>query len=370
MSASPRENNLMASTAENASSAALDVWEPLYQRLRLASIEGIRFHGLSLVAARMFREHGDEVPQPLLADERLAMASVLSAVPVLRRVRESCDEPLVLMKGPEVAFHYLDGARSFWDLDILTTDARRVHRQLTENGFTEVGDPELYYGIHHLRPLQWESLPIAVEIHSRPKWPEPLRHPSAVEILRRAVPSSTQVEGIFAPAPADHVLLVAAHAWAHEPLHRVRDLVDVLALRSPIAGDEIEEGARRWQILRLWRATEAAAGAIVGSRRTPASLGTWARHLPDLRERTVLENHLQKWMSSWWSLPPTAALAASSSALWGDLRSVPEEDWYEKLSRSAQALRNARIPLSRHHERLGEAARRGQRRNPPDPDER
>ena len=96
-------------------------------------------------------------------------------------------------------------------------------------GFVEVGEAGRYEDIHHLRALWWPGLPLVVEIHDRPKWPDGLTGPSTEELLAAAVPARLGVDGIGALPPAEHALLLAAHAWAHEPLGRLGQLVDVAA---------------------------------------------------------------------------------------------------------------------------------------------
>jgi hypothetical protein len=58
----------------------------------------------------MLRRRGDTVPKPLVLEERAASLTMLTAVPLMERVRASCDGPLVLVKGPEVARVYPENA--------------------------------------------------------------------------------------------------------------------------------------------------------------------------------------------------------------------------------------------------------------------
>ncbi len=112
-------------------------------------------------------------------------------------------------------------------------------------GFVEEDDPEgIWVGIHHLPRLGWPGTTLAVEIHSEPKWPDGLRPPHNEELFEAAVPSEVGVADVLAPLPAHHALLLAAHAWAHQPLGRARDLVDVGALRAEADGAELERLAR------------------------------------------------------------------------------------------------------------------------------
>ena len=171
---------------------------------------------------------------------------------LLERIRTATEGPLLLVKGPEVARLYPDPAlRSFRDLDILVPDAPATQRQLLAAGFQETGDPRLYEQIHHLRPLFWPGLPLLVEVHSSPKWIASLDPPPAAELIRTAARSQAGPPGVLAPSPAQHALLLAAHAWAHRPLSRLRDLIDIAvvaarsrASRDPGAGEVVGVAAR------------------------------------------------------------------------------------------------------------------------------
>ena len=262
------------------------------------------------------------------------------------------------MKGPEVAARYPGTARSFGDVDLLVANARDTHLQLREAGFVEVGDPVKFEGIHHLRPLVWPTLPLPVEIHSRPKWPGRLPPPPVEEIVETAVPSALGVPGVLAPCAARHALLIAGHAWAHEPLNRLRDFVDVSATAAEAEPTEIEHIAAAWQALRLWRTTRSVVDALLGQGATPVSLRSWARHLPKVRERTVFESHLQRWLADFWALPLGSALGSGGAAVLSDLLPARGESWRVKIERSMHAVHDARWPLSHHDRVVGEMGER------------
>jgi len=357
-----------ATVAERNSS----LWKALEKRFDAASEEGVLAHRLAPLAAVTLRRMGRAVPASWLAEEREAAVRMLAVRPVLQAVRANCDGPVVLMKGPEVARRYPESARLFGDLDLLVPNARLTHEQLRGGDFVEVGDPELYYRLHHLRPLAWQGLPLAVEIHSTAKWPDRLHRPAgmAAELIEAAAPSTLGIDGILAPDPARHAVLLAAHAWAHEPLRTLRDLVDIAALAAEAEQAEVERLVRAWRIESLWGTTEAAAAALFEEGLPPLALRLWARHLPAVRERTVLEGHLQGWVSGFWALPPREAVAQSLSSLRKDLLRAPEEGWKAKLARTRIALRHAGMPRSSHGLELGDEATRGRGRNPPDEEDR
>jgi hypothetical protein len=270
-------------------------------------------------------------------------------------VREAYDGPVVVLKGPEVAARYPDAAlRAYGDVDLLVPDAGGTHRTLLHAGFQLVGDPELYVDIHHLRPLLAPDLPVAIEIHSRPKWLEPLTPPAVDEVFATAVPSATGVERMLTMPPEQHAVLLAVHSWAHEPLRRVRDVVDIAAMVEGADRDEMGRVARRWRVERLWRTTIAAVDSVLGDRPTPWALRLWAQNLARARERTVFENHLQRWLSDFWAMPVASAAARVPRTFLDEIRPGEGETWKAKASRSALAVRHAARPRSRHDRELDE----------------
>lgn len=352
-----------------ANQRTVELWEAIGRVLDASTVAGIRWHGLGPLFARRLRHQDRPVPEALGSDYWASSFAMLMCRPLLQRVRESCDGPLVLMKGPEVARLYPDAARGFSDIDLLVPDAAATHRQLKEAGFVEVGEPELFWGIHHLQPLQWPSLPLALEIHTRPKWVEGLAQPEPAAMIEDAVPSGLDVEGVSALNPIHHTLAVAMHHWAHVPLASCRDMVDLLALSAESSEAELEQAATSWGIRRLWLTSYGAAKGVFGLEEPTVPVRIWARHLRAVRERSVFENHLQAWLSPYWSLSPAEALRYSGKALLKDVRPAFDEGWREKGARFVKAVRRARAPLSVHEAELGDAARRGQGRNPPPAEE-
>ena len=182
---------------------------------------------------------------------------------------------------------------------------------------------------------------------------------AATELIEAAVPSQPGRRGVLAPSPAHHALLLAAHAWAHRPLSRLRDLIDIAVVAGRgRARHEIRRLARSWGIQRVWATTARAIERVLGDGRRPPPLAIWARHLDAAREQTVLESHVQNWLCALWVLPGGRAIAAAAGAVGADL--VPEDDegWPAKLARTRVALANAFVRKSKHDEAL-DAARGG-----------
>jgi hypothetical protein len=282
---------------------------------RAPRLSDLRAHGLHLLAARRRRALGQPIPDELATERRVNAVQALAVPPLLERVRGACEGPLVVMKGPEVASHYAEpSTRPFRDLDLLAPDAAAVQRALLDAGFRPAGEPELYVDIHHLRPLYWPGLPLVIEVHQRPKWPAGLPVPPTAALVEAAVPSATGVDGVLGLAPAQHVLAVAAHSWAHVPLSTLLHLVDVAALLEHADGREVALLARRWGMERMWRATLTGRDWALYGRRPRSPMRYWAGNVAAVRERTVIESHLARCTAAFWALPPRQAAAAAGAA--------------------------------------------------------
>jgi hypothetical protein len=334
------------------------LWEGVNRLVdRAPHLADLRSHRLELVAARRWRELGRPVPSELVEEERLAAVVVLTTPILLERARAAYDGTVLLMKGPEVAARYPDPAlRPFKDLDLLVDDAEAAQSAFLAAGFQAVGDPALYEDIHHLRPLAFPGLPLTIELHSRPKWIEGLTPPAPRELFAVATKHPTGVEGVLVLPATHHALVLAAHSWGHEPLRRLRDLVDVAAVAQGLDRNMLRRLAAAWEMERAWTTTVGAADALFLGGSTPWAVRVWARNLEKARERTVFENHLARWLSNFWALPAPDAVRSIGSTFGREIRPAPGESWSAKLSRSAQAVRNAALRRSEHDKSL---ARRG-----------
>ena len=176
--------------------------------------------------------------------------------------------------------------RPYHDLDLLVRDSSVAQKRLLAAGFEEVGDPSIFVDIHHERPLWLPGFPpLVIELHSLPKWVEGLRPPGFQELLADAVPSATGVQGMLAPSPAPHAVLLAVHSWAHVPMGRLGDIVDIAAVSHDVPRQELERVARSWQVERLWRTTVAALDSVVFGRKRSSAQLLWAWNLDQVRER-------------------------------------------------------------------------------------
>lgn len=340
--------------------------DPVFRRLHelldnAPSLHDIEQHRLLLVAARRRRELGLEVPPRMVAAERMAAAGTMAAPVLTAKVRRALDGPMLIMKGAEVAHHYPDPAlRSYGDLDLVVPDAERSQRQLLDAGFELCGEAWVYEGIHHLRPLRAPGLPLLVELHHEPKWIDRLEPPSVHELLELGVPAPHLCDGVLVLPPAPHALVMAAHTWGHYPLTPLRDLFDIAIVARRADPEEIERLAEAWGLARVWRTTSRATDFLFGDGPRPGSMRIWARHLADVRERTVLESHLQRWLAGLWALPSQQALSSFSAAVASDLRREGDERWSAKLERTRRALGAAFARKSHHDSALSAPSDGGQ----------
>jgi Uncharacterised nucleotidyltransferase len=305
-------------------------------------------HRLHLVGARRARALGVPVAGEVADAERLATLQALALAPLLTRARAAYDGRLMVMKGPEVAARYRDpSTRAYKDVDLLAEDAPAAQRALLAAGFVEIDDPDLYRDIHHLRPLIWPGLPLPIELHAEPKWLPSAAPPAAAELFAAARPGTGALAGYLRPAPAHHAVLLAAHGWAHQPLRRAGDLLDVAVLAEEAAPGEVAAVARSWGCERLWRTAERAADSLFAGDRRPVSLRVWGRHLVRVRERTVFETHLTRWLDPLWTAPERRLRAAGRAAA-EDLRPAFGEGWSSKLERAWRAARGAAMQKSEY----------------------
>jgi hypothetical protein len=327
------------------------IWRAVDELLDRAPTAGdLRAHRLHLLSARRLRLQGRPVSDELVAEERLAAAITLAGEITLERARAAYDGTLVLIKGLEAAQRYPSPTlRPFRDVDLLVDRPEEAQRALIAAGFRPVGPGDPFYeSKQHLRPLRLPELPVLVEVHRRPVWVSWATPPSTAELLSEAVDSATGIPGVLALSPAHHALVLAAHSWAGTQFRRILDLIDttvVAAESDPVA---LWEAACRWQVDGVWRATSAAADAVLFGGQAPWHVRLWAGDLGAMRDRTVLRDHVVRLLSPFSVLPPQRAFGVAGEAVARGLRPAPGETWGIKAGRAGRALRNAFERISVH----------------------
>ncbi|HEU0114956.1 MAG TPA: nucleotidyltransferase family protein [Thermomicrobiales bacterium] len=311
-------------------------------------------HGLQLLAARRWRQIGRPVPPLLLAEERAAAMAALVAPTILARIRASVDGPIILLKGAEVAARYPDPAlRPSGDIDVLVQNAAQAERALRAAGCEPAEGERTAGRPQHRPPLRWPSSPLPIELHHALPGPSWIRAPRFDQLAKTAEPAAVGVDGILALPPAQHALVLAAHAWRHYgPSPRYRDLIDVALLAEEADAAEIAALAQAWGLRRVWTTTRRMVTALSAGT-TPPSLIP-ARQTPlglSLRERTVADVHLRRWLGTLWAPTAGAVPRALVTMVGQDLRPWPGESWPTKLGRLSRAGRDALLPVSAHRQR-------------------
>jgi Uncharacterised nucleotidyltransferase len=332
------------------------LWNAVDRTIDGATVSGLLANKLGPLGANRLRRLGRPVPLALQYEERAASVNMLTAAPLLQRIRSSCDGPLLIFKGPEVARLYPSAARRFGDIDLLVSDAQETQRLLLDAGFVASPDPDHaeIEGHHHLQPLKWPSIPLRIEVHSRPNWPPELAPPNVSEIFAASRPTQLGIEGVSAPRPDHHALILAAHAWRDVALDTLRDLIDIAAVSDGLDRNELDAAARRWGIGRIWQQTQRTIDALFFDGRRTFPLRTWARHIVEVRERTVFETHLERHASGFAYLPPRAAVARLGKVVVEEVRPSPGETWRDKLQRSRTAAAHASLPATTRERGIGQ----------------
>lgn len=347
--------------SSDATQSASALWAGVDRLIdRSPSLADLRAHGLHLLAARRWRRLRLRIPDELAAEEMQAADILAMSRKALAAAREAYEGPLMVFKGPEAAQDYpRPYVRPFGDIDLFAADAEDAHRALVNSGFVPA-DPnaEYYDGLHHMQPLYLPEAPIVIEIHRRPNWFDWGDPPTVQELFAAAIPSRCGVPGLRAPGFAHHTLLLAGHAWAELPFRRALDLIDVAAAAENSGPREAGLLAQRWGMERMWRITSRAIESLLFDRPAPVSLRIWARNLEEVRDRTVLETHLRRWMSPWWVLPPHRAFAASGRAMAVTLLPSPTDTWDTKAARIRMAIRDRTLSSAAHANRIGPEAHR------------
>ena len=290
-------------------------------------------------------------------EELRAVHNVAGERAVLSAAREAYDGQMLLLKGPEVAACYPDPAlRPSKDLDILVDDAEEAQRALLAAGFEPGGlyGDDYYVGLHHLRPLRIPGQPTPwVEVHRRPSWVKFVDPPATRDLLAAATEGATGVPGVLALPAGHHALALAAHSWSERPMRRLLDLIDIAAVTTRAERAEVHALASRWGLSRLWTTMAAAVDATLFGHGDPWFLRTWARHMQEVRDPAIWENHIGRWMSPFWALPPHRAFVGTATAFRNDITRAPTETWGNKLGRVREAAANPTRPVTKHKRVLG-----------------
>jgi hypothetical protein len=172
-------------------------------------------------------------------------------------------------------------------------------------------------------------------------------------VLALAQPSAVGPAGVLAPVPAAHAVLLAAHAWSHQPLRRLLDLIDVAVMIEDDQRVLAEQIAWRWNLHRIWRATVEAVDRLLYGNGNGLLLRLCGRHLISVRERTVFETHLAHWIGPAYGVPDSGAraLATATRTFTRAAQPRPGESWPDAMHRTASAVGDA-FHTQSHHDRI------------------
>lgn len=114
----------------------------------------------------------------------------------------------------------------------------------------------------------------------------------------------------------------------------------------------------------MWDTSVAVMDAVIGDRRPRLSHRLWARHLLEVRERVVLENHIGRLAGPVGSLPASEVPRAMACAFRHTAAPDRDENWTTQVRRTGLAIAHAFRPLSEHEQSLDWI---GPRSTPPQP---
>jgi hypothetical protein len=243
--------------------------------------EWLGAHRLLPLVAERRHQRGLAVTDRQRTVARAVAADHVIAEHLLAEVRDAVSGRVLVLKGPELAAVYeRSGLRPFADVDVLVEEADAAVVELAAAGFG--GDPpdgRDHDDHHHLPPLRREPLRMPVEVHLRPGWVPWSKAPGWPELAAAAAPSLTGVRGVERPSDPHHAVLVAVHGWSRRPYGRLLDLADVWLLGQRAGPEEAATVAEQWGVGRLWRASWAAAEALVTGASLPRAARLLGRHL-------------------------------------------------------------------------------------------
>jgi hypothetical protein len=330
-----------------------DLWSALDRIIAAApDANSLRLHGLGPIAAWRMRQRGEAVPPDI---ERLAMGAAyasVTATPLLQKVVDILQEPVLVLKGPEVARLYPERTlRTYGDLDLLVADLPSAERRLIEAGFFELMPGKKIEGHHHDSPLGLGSMALKIELHRDPGWLRWLTPPADRELFQTAVPSVTGVANTYALPDEQLALYLASHAWRHGPYTSLVHLIDIELVRQRTDPERLQELARLWGIEKVWASLcEMIDWAIYQlGESTPAAVHRWwARHLEATRERNLLEFYL----ASWGRGLAAPTMPEQIGTIIHDVRfSFSVHSWQnrrQKFGRIVLGVRRLATPASRH----------------------
>lgn len=283
----------------------------------------LSYHGVAALAVTHWRRTGRPVPVELAGVPAAQAAMLLELERLVPIVRGATDQPMVLLKGFDVAARYPDPAlRRMRDVDVLTADPDAMQRELLAAGWRkETGegialDERSYQELHHLCPLQHRDLSLPLEVHRAPHWPTSLAAPTFEEIRAEARPSRIGVAGVLTPCAEHHALMVLAHAWARQPFEQLSQLLDFALLLECCDAARLAAVARRWGMRRLLDIGRRTVDSVfLECGRDPYTVRLFACHLRTLTVPSGRRRQLDRYGASAVVSSPLQAVRAAGAGV-------------------------------------------------------
>jgi hypothetical protein len=118
-------------------------------------------------------------------------------------------------------------------------------------------------------------------------------------------------------------------------------------MAASVERHDLDRTAAAWGMGRVWRTTWRAIEHLLYDGAASVPLRSWARHLGDVRERSIFDHHLARWLSPYSELPLHLALARMAGVAREEIEPAGGESWRAKLGRMTSALRNPGAPVVR-----------------------
>lgn len=252
--------------------------------------QNLEFHRIQLLAATLHQYVPWPIPEKHLLLCKVQIMRVNAVVAQLAQLAEVIDQPLILLKGADLAFRYpFPNARPLGDIDILLEDPLDAFHRLKDSGYHGAAASSLPNDYHHLPVLvpHTKGLRVPVELHRSLGMFPWINQPSVQQCFDSSVDSPLRIPNVRSLSPEFNTVYVAAHAWRHSPLSRMGYLVDVASALLSTEPESAGRMAAEWNMSHIWRQTYSAMQYLVrGQGSRPLSVATWARHLTTLEPRS------------------------------------------------------------------------------------
>jgi hypothetical protein len=304
----------------NAGLPTTGIWPGVFELIdRQNDHDALEWHGLLPLAVAHWQEQGRSLSRELAAARARSAALQLEAEALVETIRDITDSPFLLLKGLEVAACYPQPSlRRLRDVDVLFGEPVAMRDLLLERGWEKKetagfdDEAEQHDELHQLAPISCPGRSLPVEIHhypNAPKWSTP---PTFDELLIDAVPAQVNIDGVLAPSPVDHALIVLMHSCARQPFEQVSQLIDLSLLLDRCDRRELHRIARRRGLGRLLTAAVRTIESLfMDDGREPFTIRYCAGHLRSLGVPSPRRRQWNRYVASFALTSPSRAAAGA-----------------------------------------------------------